>query len=99
MYTLIHWRGPLVALFFFTEKDDNQSITQLLTKDIDTLETKAIQALRRNFDPDDILNEQKMAEPENICDINENLHMCNFDLNSVVFNEKLSSGSSFIWGS
>ena len=67
----------------FTEKDDNQSITQLVTKDIDALETKAIQALRRNFDPDDILNHQKMAEPENICDINKNLHMCNFDLNSV----------------
>lgn len=50
---------------------------------VEEAETKAIQALRRNFDADDILNYEKMNVPKKIHDIDKNLLHESFDLNSV----------------
>ena len=60
-----------------------KKIDKLIKVDIDQAETKAIQALRRNFDADDILNRQKMEDPKKIHDINKVLQHESFDLNSV----------------
>ena len=65
----------------FLSADDIPDITKA---DIEKAETKAIQALRRNFDTDDILNDNKMGIPKKIHDIDENLLHESFDLNSVV---------------
>tara|TARA_B100001559_G_scaffold221144_1_gene185638 strand:- start:219 stop:1628 length:1410 start_codon:yes stop_codon:yes gene_type:complete len=64
----------------FLSADDIPDITKA---DIETAETKAIQALRRNFDADDILNYEKMKDPKKIHDINKDLLHESFDLNSV----------------
>ena len=57
---------------------------KLIKEDIDGAETKAIHALRRNFDENDILNKQKMTRPPKICQIERKLFHNNiFDLNSV----------------
>jgi hypothetical protein len=64
----------------FLSADDIKEITKA---DIEEAETKAIQALRRNFDADDILNYQKMEDPKKIHDIDEGLLHKSFDLNSV----------------
>ena len=63
----------------YSEKE----IDKLIKVDIDKAETKAIQALRKNFDADDILNHQKMEDPKKIHDIDEKLLHESFDLNSV----------------
>ena len=64
----------------FLSGDDIPDITKA---DIEEAETKAIQALRRNFDADHILNYQKMEDPKKIHDIDGNLLHKSFDLNSV----------------
>ena len=63
----------------YSEKE----IDKLIKVDIDKAETKAIQALRRNFDADDILNYEKMKDPKKIHDIDKDLLHESFDLNSV----------------
>ena len=64
----------------FLSADDIPDITKA---DIEEAETKAIQALKRNFDADDILNYQKMEDPKKIHDIDKDLLHESFDLNSV----------------
>ncbi len=64
----------------FLSADDIPDITKA---DIEKAETKAIQALRRNFDADDILNYEKMNDPKKIHDIDKDLQHKHFDLNSV----------------
>ena len=64
----------------FLSGDDIPDITKA---DIEEAETKAIQALRRNFDADHILNYQKMEDPKKIHDIDGKLLHESFDLNSV----------------
>lgn len=64
----------------FLSADDIPDITKA---DIEEAETKAIQALKRNFDADDILNYQKMEDPKKIYDIDKDLLHEPFDLNSV----------------
>lgn len=64
----------------FLSADDIRDITKA---DIEKAETKAIQALRRNFDANDILNHQKMEDPKKLHDIDKDLLYESFDLNSV----------------
>ena len=63
----------------YSEKE----IDKLIKVDINQAEKKAIQALRKNFDADDILNTELMDSPEKIYEIDKDLLHESFDLNSV----------------